>query len=163
MKHTQPHPTAADATSGTCPVQPMRMGFPSSKNFTQPTMCSCHLEPRTHGHHCPRCSAIVCELPCSCPICELKLVASSHLARSFHHLFPIAPFTHRTLPPAPSEAPSRRYRCSGCFVPLSEAWQCHRCSSIYCDECDSFIHDSLHVCVGCTSHASQPQAQAGPG
>eukprot|EP00295_Goniomonas_pacifica_P045059 CAMPEP_0175924730 /NCGR_PEP_ID=MMETSP0108-20121206/15270_1 /TAXON_ID=195067 ORGANISM="Goniomonas pacifica, Strain CCMP1869" /NCGR_SAMPLE_ID=MMETSP0108 /ASSEMBLY_ACC=CAM_ASM_000204 /LENGTH=233 /DNA_ID=CAMNT_0017247837 /DNA_START=137 /DNA_END=836 /DNA_ORIENTATION=+ len=79
MKHTQPHPTAADATSGTCPVQPMRMGFPSSKNFTQPTMCSCHLEPRTHGHHCPRCSAIVCELPCSCPICELKLVASSHL------------------------------------------------------------------------------------
>jgi transcription initiation factor TFIIH subunit 2 len=41
---------------------------------------------------CPRCKAKASELPCDCAVCGLKLVLAPHLARSFHHLFPVAPF-----------------------------------------------------------------------
>lgn len=41
---------------------------------------------------CPRCKAKASELPCDCAVCGLKLVLAPHLARSFHHLFPIPPF-----------------------------------------------------------------------
>lgn len=41
---------------------------------------------------CPRCKAKVSELPCDCAVCGLKLVLAPHLARSFHHLFPIPSF-----------------------------------------------------------------------
>ena len=32
------------------------------------------------------------ELPSQCHVCGLSLVASQHLARSYHHLFPVNPF-----------------------------------------------------------------------
>lgn len=41
---------------------------------------------------CPRCKAKASELPCDCAVCGLKLVLAPHLARSFHHLFPVPPF-----------------------------------------------------------------------
>ncbi|KAK3297665.1 Ssl1-like-domain-containing protein [Chaetomium fimeti] len=31
----------------------------------------------------------VCRLPAECPVCALTLVLSTHLARSYHHLFPL--------------------------------------------------------------------------
>ena len=44
------------------------------------------------GYACPRCHARISELPADCAVCGLKLVLAPHLARSFHHLFPVAPF-----------------------------------------------------------------------
>lgn len=41
---------------------------------------------------CPRCKAKASELPCDCAVCGLKLVLAPHLARSFHHLFPVPLF-----------------------------------------------------------------------
>jgi len=41
------------------------------------------------GYICPRCSAKVCFLPTECPCCALTLILSTHLARSYHHLFPL--------------------------------------------------------------------------
>jgi len=41
---------------------------------------------------CPRCLAKSSELPTDCAVCALKLVLAPHLARSFHHLFPVPPF-----------------------------------------------------------------------
>ena len=35
------------------------------------------------------------ELPAQCSVCSLTLVSSPHLARSYHHLFPVAPFEVR--------------------------------------------------------------------
>ena len=35
------------------------------------------------------------ELPSQCNVCKLTLVSSPHLARSYHHLFPVPPFTVR--------------------------------------------------------------------
>lgn len=32
------------------------------------------------------------ELPCECHVCGLTLVSSPHLARSYHHLFPVKGF-----------------------------------------------------------------------
>lgn len=45
------------------------------------------------SYTCPQCRAKIQELPADCVVCGLKLVLSPHLARSFHHLFPVAPFT----------------------------------------------------------------------
>ncbi len=36
--------------------------------------------------------ARVLELPTACHVCGLTLVSSPHLARSYHHLFPVRPF-----------------------------------------------------------------------
>ena len=50
------------------------------------------------GHTCPSlpslsvCTARVGELPSQCHVCGLSLVSSPHLARSYHHLFPVKPF-----------------------------------------------------------------------
>ncbi|GFH55293.1 transcription initiation factor TFIIH subunit 2 [Chaetoceros tenuissimus] len=44
------------------------------------------------AYECPRCKAKAAELPCDCAVCGLKLVLAPHLARSFHHLFPVPPF-----------------------------------------------------------------------
>ncbi|GAX86211.1 hypothetical protein CEUSTIGMA_g13625.t1, partial [Chlamydomonas eustigma] len=41
---------------------------------------------------CPRCCAKVGELPCACHVCQLTLISSPHLARSYHHLFPVNAF-----------------------------------------------------------------------
>ena len=45
------------------------------------------------AYTCPQCRAKIQELPADCVVCGLKLVLSPHLARSFHHLFPVAPFS----------------------------------------------------------------------
>lgn len=47
---------------------------------------------RKHGYQCPMCYSFTAEIPSACPVCKLNLVSSTHLARSYHHLFPVAPF-----------------------------------------------------------------------
>lgn len=44
------------------------------------------------GYICPQCKTKASELPVDCTVCGLKLVLAPHLARSFHHLFPVPPF-----------------------------------------------------------------------
>lgn len=67
----------------------MMMGFPSRVVEDSPTMCACHGILSTGGYTCSRCSAKVCSLPVTCPSCQLTLLLSTHLARSYHHLFPL--------------------------------------------------------------------------
>ena len=44
----------------------------------------------TNPHYaCPRCHSAYCELPVECNVCGLTLVAAPHLARAYHHLFPL--------------------------------------------------------------------------
>ncbi|GFH32341.1 VWFA domain-containing protein, partial [Haematococcus lacustris] len=38
------------------------------------------------------CAGRVGELPGECHVCRLTLISSPHLARSYHHLFPVEPF-----------------------------------------------------------------------
>jgi transcription initiation factor TFIIH subunit 2 len=68
----------------------MLMGFPSLLSTKNATLCACHSKLRPNGFVCPRCSSKICEVPTDCSICNLTVVASPHLARSYRHLFPVA-------------------------------------------------------------------------
>ncbi|KAG5973463.1 hypothetical protein E4U55_000530 [Claviceps digitariae] len=69
----------------------LMMGFPSRTLAPSGTisLCACHSKPIREGYACTRCSARVCRLPAECPSCGLTLILSTHLARSYHHLFPL--------------------------------------------------------------------------
>lgn len=89
MEHAPPPPAIAEFAIANL----IKMGFPQRAAESSIAICSCHKEAKIgEGYICPRCKARVCELPTECRICGLTLVSSPHLARSYHHLFPIAPF-----------------------------------------------------------------------
>ncbi|KAI9903211.1 hypothetical protein N3K66_002563 [Trichothecium roseum] len=69
----------------------LMMGFPSRTLAAHGTasLCACHSRPCREGYNCTRCSSRVCRLPAECPACGLTLILSTHLARSYHHLFPL--------------------------------------------------------------------------
>ncbi|CAO1618247.1 unnamed protein product [Sympodiomycopsis kandeliae] len=90
----------------------MQMGFPLRlPSHSAPTLCACHgkLYPQSttssrsdnssnksnsvgNGFLCPRCGSKICDVPTDCPICGLTVVMSTHLARSYRHLFPVKPW-----------------------------------------------------------------------
>ncbi|KAG0823948.1 hypothetical protein G6F62_006536 [Rhizopus arrhizus] len=70
----------------------IKMGFPKRLVEDNATFCVCHSKLTMGGYICPRCKSKVCELPSDCDICGLTLVSSPHLARSYHHLFPVDNF-----------------------------------------------------------------------
>jgi transcription initiation factor TFIIH subunit 2 len=53
---------------------------------------------------CPQCQGRNSELPTDCAVCGLKLVLAPHLARSFHHLFPVPSFVEKPLNPSTSNS-----------------------------------------------------------
>ncbi|KAF2432183.1 TFIIH basal transcription factor complex, subunit SSL1, partial [Tothia fuscella] len=65
------------------------MGFPSRVEEKVASLCACHGVLSRGGYTCSRCKAKVCSLPATCPSCSLTLILSTHLARSYHHLFPL--------------------------------------------------------------------------
>ncbi|CAI6333903.1 unnamed protein product [Periconia digitata] len=81
--------TNASRTAPESAAALMMMGFPSRVIEDLPSMCACHGALTTGGYTCSRCSAKVCSLPVTCPSCQLTLLLSTHLARSYHHLFPL--------------------------------------------------------------------------
>ncbi|MGH0191610.1 UNVERIFIED_CONTAM: hypothetical protein FKN15_067017 [Acipenser sinensis] len=105
------------------------------------------------GYYCPQCRAKYTELPVECKVCGLTLVSAPHLARSFHHLFPLDPFT---------ETPFQDYQgekfCQGCQGELKDqnVYTCTFCQSVFCVECDLFIHESLHCCPSCIHSQPNP-------
>ena len=90
-------------TQMTCVFMPM--GFPKRETEEVPTLVHATaaagsgsvarddklIFART-SYECPRCKAKASELPTDCSVCGLKLILAPHLARSFHHLFPVPPF-----------------------------------------------------------------------
>jgi transcription initiation factor TFIIH subunit 2 len=74
------------------------MGFPSrtSQEVAELVHAGPHktLLSRT-AFTCPQCQGRNSELPTDCAVCGLKLVLAPHLARSFHHLFPVPPFVDK--------------------------------------------------------------------
>lgn len=73
----------------------VKMGFPMRESSAVPTLIHATRDRKLFaktGYLCPRCKAKASELPTDCAVCGLKLVLAPHLARSFHHLFPVPPF-----------------------------------------------------------------------
>lgn len=89
LEHAPPPPAVAESAVASL----VRMGFPQRGAEGTVALCACHREVKLGGGYtCPRCKARVCELPTECHICGLTLVSSPHLARSYHHLFPVPGF-----------------------------------------------------------------------
>jgi transcription factor Ssl1 len=61
------------------------------------------------GYFCPQCNSKYCELPVECKACGLTLASAPHLARSYHHLFPVEPFSELPFHPEDENSP-----CYGC-------------------------------------------------
>jgi transcription initiation factor TFIIH subunit 2 len=156
----------------------LMMGFPSRTLGAGKTMsfCACHSKLTRGGYLCTRCDSKVCSLPAECPACGLTLILSTHLARSYHHLFPLKNWVE-----VPWSEASRSKACRGCqFVfssmpkwkgkgsrageegkrgeggevkGMSESgrYACTVCGNHFCIDCDVFAHEVLHNCAGCQS------------
>eukprot|EP00501_MAST-03F_sp_TOSAG23-6_P000522 GSMAST32.ASY1.ANO1.536.1 assembled CDS len=146
----------------------IRMGFPERRVDNYKSLCICHQEFKYEGYFCPRCRTKVCELPTECRLCGLNLVSSSHLARSYHHLFPVEPFNEVNYPSLqssidPDNAKKKskndknndfvQKQCFSCLKILNPnetiQLQCPDCLHLFCFDCDLFVHESLHNCPGC--------------
>ena len=132
----------------------VKMGFPPHTSTGALAVCQCHVDERekcelsTTGFTCPTCKSRYCEVPVECRLCSLTLVCAPHLARSYHHLFPLHLFKE-------VEMGMGEGRCAGCEGELSSgdgggvSYQCGECLKLFCYTCDLFIHDMLHHCPGC--------------
>lgn len=162
LKHCVP-PPVVDALEPTL----LPMGFPARVTDGDRTPCVC-CKPAPNvagidkvfsrqGYFCPRCKAKHCELPTECRVCALHLVTAPHVARSYHHLFPVKPFTEVPIPP-------EGVLCQGCETFMSDqgvgassditervAYQCPDCSGRFCFDCDATIHEVVHNCPTCAT------------
>lgn len=127
------------------------------------------------GYFCPQCNSKYCELPVECKACGLTLASAPHLARSYHHLFPVEPFSELPFHPEDENSPcygcQRKYVVSKdrhvrslvkkCFKHFAhcnfypfQIYKCGRCLQVFCVDCDIFVHETLHTCPGCASNPS---------
>ena len=141
--------------------------------------------PTTLGYFCPQCRSKYCELPVECKVCSLTLVSAPHLARSYHHLFPLEAFKEMPVTPssslkqqpfsavlnsAPSttntsssDLPSNCFSCQCSLQTEKAAYRCSRCNASFCTDCDLFIHESLHTCPKCACCREQWSLGGGAG
>ncbi|CAN6663505.1 general transcription and DNA repair factor IIH subunit Ssl1p [Trichomonascus vanleenenianus] len=140
----------------------VEMGFPSRISETEPTMCACHSKLTQGEYICPRCKAKICSLPMICPCCGLTLILSTHLARSYPHLFPLRAFRHITS----DEEAALSTHCFSCMQPFpthdstnvsTSKYACSNCNNHFCIDCDVFCHETLHNCPGCESRKIKPK------
>ncbi|CCK68947.1 TFIIH/NER complex subunit SSL1 KNAG_0B05150 [Huiozyma naganishii CBS 8797] len=137
----------------------VKMGFPTRVFESVPTFCSCHSKLIYGGYFCPNCHNKVCSLPTVCPCCDLTLILSTHLARSYHHLMPLKTFNEvdakETFPTENCFACQRRFPIlknhKSDQLLTSSRYRCDDCRQDFCIDCDVFIHEVLHNCPGCES------------
>ncbi|KAL5699047.1 General transcription factor IIH subunit 2 [Ranunculus cassubicifolius] len=155
LEHAPPPPAIAEFAVSNLII----MGFPQRAAEGVISFGACHEEVKVGGgYSCPRCKARVCELPTECQICGLTLVSSPHLARQYHHLFPITPFDEVSALSMSNLSRSLPRACFGCQQTLSLLGEnlnlrvaCPKCNQHLCLDCDIYIHESLHNCPGCES------------
>ena len=118
MRATTPPPTLySSAEDSGVKSSLLMMGFPSRIMDSGPTLCACHSRPTRGGYLCSRCCCKVCSLPTQCPACGLTLILSTHLARSYHHLFPLRNWREVSWTRA---SISGQKVCFGCQTPFPE-------------------------------------------
>ncbi|KAB8339298.1 hypothetical protein FH972_022231 [Carpinus fangiana] len=103
----------------------LMMGFPSRILEDAPSKCACHGNESRSGYLCSRCSSKVCTLPAQCPACDLQLIQSTHLARSYHHLFPLRNYVEVSWRDARAKESLQCFACLDDFpeVPSEEELQ----------------------------------------
>mmetsp|Transcript_34268 Transcript_34268/g.75411 ORF Transcript_34268/g.75411 Transcript_34268/m.75411 type:complete len:553 (-) Transcript_34268:202-1860(-) len=92
----RPDEIDSDGNRRTRTCEFVQMGFPARRTDDVPSLVHAGRGDRAllarTAYICPRCQSKTAELPADCAVCGLKLVLAPHLARSFHHLFPVPPF-----------------------------------------------------------------------
>lgn len=166
----------------------LMMGFPSRIVEEKATLCACHGNLTRGGYLCSRCKSKVCSLPATCPTCDLTLILSTHLARSYHHLFPLQNWVEVSWERARRKRSKQCYGCQSSFPPAtssldgpngeghekprpkraegaseSSRYECETCENHFCIDCDVFCHEVVHNCPGCQSNAHLPGAEAANG
>ncbi|KAG2499971.1 hypothetical protein HYH03_002256 [Edaphochlamys debaryana] len=170
LAHANPPPTAP----GRARAELVRMGFPQRSTEEASSAVFVGLDSRLlpGSYTCPRCRSRVAELPSECHTCGLTLISSPHLARSYHHLFPVPPY-HEDSQDRAAEAEatlasqsamrdevatSTGAYCFGCMREVSApgatgqlhlTLRCGQCKQVFCFECDAYVHEQLHNCPGC--------------
>jgi transcription initiation factor TFIIH subunit 2 len=94
----------------------VRMGFPTRASGDVPTLVHATRDTKILARTafvCPQCQAKQSELPTDCVVCGLKLVLAPHLARSFHHLFPVPPFAEVPIETELARTQSMKHLASG--------------------------------------------------
>jgi transcription initiation factor TFIIH subunit 2 len=161
----------------------LMMGFPSRIVEQKATLCACHGNLTKGGYLCSRCKAKVCNLPATCPTCDLTLILSTHLARSYHHLFPLRNWVEVSWERARQKGTVQCFGCISSFPPVpnldagangaghdagklrtkraegaseSSRYECETCQNHFCIDCDVFCHEVVHNCPGCQSSAHLP-------
>lgn len=157
----------------------LMMGFPSRIVEEKATLCACHGELTRGGYLCSRCKVKVCNLPATCPTCDLTLILSTHLARSYHHLFPLQNWVEVSWARARQLGSKQCYGCLSPFPPVPEdeemsednatvrlkraqgasessRYECQTCQRHFCIDCDVFCHEVVHNCPGCQSNLHLP-------
>jgi transcription initiation factor TFIIH subunit 2 len=133
---------------------------------------------RPGSYTCPRCASRSAELPTQCHVCGLSLISSAQLARSYHHLFPVRPFEEVAAEALeglvgcsasadvrelwwegePQAGQAQGLYCFGCLRGLGRGRGgmqadmvlcCPNCKQLFCLDCDTYVHESLHNCPGC--------------
>jgi len=158
----------------------LMMGFPSRTSGAGKTMsfCACHSKLTRGGYLCSRCESKVCSLPAECPACGLTLILSTHLARSYHHLFPLRNWLEVSW--ADAKKTKACFSCLASFPEIPKAkgkgkekeregqlavslaaesrgisesgrYACEVCRNHFCIDCDVFAHEIVHNCPGCQS------------
>ncbi|RVW38764.1 General transcription factor IIH subunit 2 [Vitis vinifera] len=144
LEHAPPPPAIAEFAIANL----IKMGFPQRAAEGVISICSCHKEAKVGGGYtCPRCKARVCELPTECRICGLTLVSSPHLARSYHHLFPIPPFDEVSLSLLNNPHQRSSRACFGCQESLliPGKYSDGKKMLIFCNEFDYSISIACHL------------------
>ncbi|KAK5144944.1 hypothetical protein LTR04_001435 [Oleoguttula sp. CCFEE 6159] len=181
-------PVVRSTDKKVAPASLLMMGFPSRTVEESPSLCACHGNLTRGGYLCSRCRSKVCSLPATCPACDLTLVLSTHLARSYHHLFPLRNWIEVSWNRARQKGSSQ---CFGCLSPFpspgmggekngeegsgtrsgekvltrvegaseSSRYECETCQNHFCIDCDLFCHEVVHNCPGCQSIAHLPGAE----
>lgn len=95
MSKCTPPPTLVTGGDSVTHCDFVEMGFPIRETSEVPSLLHVTKDRQVFartGYKCPRCNAKASELPTDCAVCGLKLLLAPHLARSFHHLFPVSLF-----------------------------------------------------------------------
>jgi transcription initiation factor TFIIH subunit 2 len=139
----------------------LMMGFPSRIDEEKPTLCACHGTPTRGGYTCSRCKAKVCGLPVTCPSCGLTLILSTHLARSYHHLFPLRNWVTVSWQRAREVGSVQCKACLSQFPPIPSEWkgkekdtggQDGQTNSVEMIEEQAASESSRYECESCGNH-----------
>ena len=99
----------------------VRLESPSPPRVKEAGTRLTHLRARPGRRSCPQCDARHLEIPTQCPLCDIRLISSAELTKTYHHLFPVPTFVEARTPLGHSQRSHRGVTAAGADAPLTPA------------------------------------------